>query len=307
MRKPKQIPSQTEQLARDAIGVCHKVQGTLGVDCFEKEYQGALALEFQKQGWEFRPQAEVLVTYEGQTLTKRLADFELGGVGAQGLFLEIKAKDKISARDERQARLYANHGNHPLCILANFGERPLWEKTYVGRQPLTSPTPPGTQVFYATHKADAWEANPPKRWSQRGFHRRVSSMHRPNPGDILLLYRFPASEEWAGICEIYQMKEIKQAYTTRWVDRFCEAEEARPPAFAYFVVDMTLAARLTNAVSYSWMGGKKAIREWNRWKARFRGISNSCGLVPPPVWEALRGLIISANPEVEEQLRQLGV
>ncbi len=303
------VSRETENLVDEILEACRQVHHKMGLDCLEADYQRALAVEFEKRGLDYRTEVPVVVTYDEEVLTTRRADFEVRWKEKATLFLEVKAKDRVTQQDERQTRLYASLGEYPICILVNFGESPLYAKSFVGTQypPRRATQSYMRQVFYATHNADAWRRNPPEKWPERGFNRRISSAHEPRQGDVLLIYKFPASTDGAGICEIYSLAKVGYAYVTRWLDLFGRPEPTRPPAFGYFVTDVKLVARLKKPITYQQMGTKPAIRSWNRWRARFRGLSNGCGLIPAIVWQALRELVIAENPDVADTLERLGV
>ena len=164
------------------------------------------------------------------------------------------------------------------------------------------------QVLYVTHNDDAWGVNPPEKWPHNGFGPPVPKNCLATEGDLLLIYRFPARTEGAGICEMYRVERLAKGCRWVWVDRFNQPlpEPETVGENSEFVDDMTLVARLNAPISYSEMGRDPAIRRWGRWRARFRGFTNHVGLVPHDVWQALRRLIIESNPEVAPVLKELG-
>jgi len=165
------------------------------------------------------------------------------------------------------------------------------------------------QVFYVTHKQDAWQKVPPERWAQAGFWRQISRVKDdwPTRGDILLIYKFPARLPDAGIREIYRLDEVTSEMVREWGDRFGLPDPSRPPEFAWQVRQMTLVARLARPITYKQMGTQPAVQQWGRWRASFRGLINDCGLVPEPVWDALRVLIVERNPGAAGLLDRVGV
>ena len=59
------------------------------------------------------------------------------------------------------------------------------------------------RVFYVAHSAQAWQTHPPERWLADGHRRWVGNEVEPRPGDLLLIYKFPASSEGAGFCAVH--------------------------------------------------------------------------------------------------------
>ena len=165
------------------------------------------------------------------------------------------------------------------------------------------------QVFYVTHNDDAWRKYPPERWARIPFWRAISRSRDDEivPGDVLLIYKFPAALPDAGICEIYRMDQVWSEVVQEWGDRFGNPAPDRPPSFAWLVKNMTLVARLRHPITYTQMGTQPAIRQWGRWRARFRGLINDCGSLPEPVWAALRVLIVERNPGTAGLLDRVGI
>ena len=117
------------------------------------------------------------------------------------------------------------------------------------------------------------------------FGRRISWREdHPKKRDLLLIYRFPARVDRAGICEIYEMTKV---YSGMGLAGVIGSESPVPdskPSYTNCVQDMRLLIRLTQPITYSQMGEEPAIRNWAQWRACFRAAipAASCQRTPRP-------------------------
>ena len=95
-----------------------EVHRTLGPGFLEAVYQEALAIEFEQGSIPFQAQCPLRISYKGELLEKRyMADF----VCFESVVVEIKAIDRLSARDMAQAINYLKATGYRVCLLLNFG------------------------------------------------------------------------------------------------------------------------------------------------------------------------------------------
>jgi GxxExxY protein len=102
-------------------GACFEVYKEKGCGFLEAVYQECLGIEFALQAIPFRPQAELSLTYKGQTLVQTYQpDFIL----FEKIVLEIKAV--VELRDAHRAQLhnYLKATGLRVGLLVNFGSHP---------------------------------------------------------------------------------------------------------------------------------------------------------------------------------------
>jgi GxxExxY protein len=104
------------------IGAAMEVHRHLGCGFREPVYQAALALEFERQGIPFEPQALVKVFYKGAELgAPHRVDFICYGE----ILVEIKALARLSGVEQSQVLHYLKATGIRLALLIKFGKPSL--------------------------------------------------------------------------------------------------------------------------------------------------------------------------------------
>ena len=103
------------------IGCAMKVHSTLGNGFQEVIYQGALAIEMEKQGLGFKREMEMAIYYDGIDIGTRRVDFFV----EEQIMVELKALIKLEEVHLAQAMNYCQAYNLPVGLLINFGAKSL--------------------------------------------------------------------------------------------------------------------------------------------------------------------------------------
>ncbi len=110
------------------IGAAMAVHRELGHGFLEAVYQDALAVELSEQDIPFAREVELPVAYRGRILsTAYRADF----VCYEEIVVELKALDRLTAREESQLINYLKASGIQRGLLLNFGARSLQYKRMV--------------------------------------------------------------------------------------------------------------------------------------------------------------------------------
>lgn len=100
------------------IGAAIEVHKTLGPGFLEAVYQEAMELELGDRGIPFEPQRTLIIKYKKWTLKKEYVP-DLLCYGS--IVVELKAQDKLTARETAIAINYLKATGFKVCLLINFG------------------------------------------------------------------------------------------------------------------------------------------------------------------------------------------
>lgn len=110
-----------DALTHKIIGCAMQVHNTLGNGFQEVIYQRALAIEFKYQGVQFEREKEMAITYRGEGIGTRRADFFV----ADKVMVEIKAIERLEDVHKAQAINYLEAYGIADGLLINFGGKSL--------------------------------------------------------------------------------------------------------------------------------------------------------------------------------------
>lgn len=108
-------------LSQQVIGCAFEVSNTLGAGFFEKVYEKALCVEFEKKGIGFKCQEPVIVKYKGSIVGEYITDI----IVENRLLLELKAVKSIASEHEAQLLNYLKATRLSYGLLLNFGKPKL--------------------------------------------------------------------------------------------------------------------------------------------------------------------------------------
>ncbi len=114
-------------LSRRVIGCALEVSNTLGPGFFEKIYEKALCIEFEKNGIDFQTQKSVNVIYKGSLVGEYITDI----IVEDKLLLELKAVSALCSEHEAQLMNYLKATGLSVGLLLNFGKPKLGIKRMV--------------------------------------------------------------------------------------------------------------------------------------------------------------------------------
>ena len=115
------------ELSQRVIGCAIEVSNTLGAGFFEKIYEKALCVEFQKKGISFKCQESVIVNYKGNIVGEYVTDI----IVEDCLLLELKAVKALCSEHEAQLMNYLKATGLSVGLLLNFGKPKLGIKRMV--------------------------------------------------------------------------------------------------------------------------------------------------------------------------------
>lgn len=116
-----------ETISQRVIRCAFDVSNTLGAGFFEKVYENALCVEFEKNGIRFQAQKPVIVDYKGFQVGEYIVDI----VVEDKLLLELKALSSICSSHDAQVMNYLKATNLSVGLLLNFGRPKLGIKRIV--------------------------------------------------------------------------------------------------------------------------------------------------------------------------------
>jgi GxxExxY protein len=100
------------------VGAAFKVYNNLGHGFLEAVYQGALEIEFQRQGIPYEREKELKIMYDGVELKQTYkADFVCYGK----IIVELKAVSNLDDAHRSQVYNYLHATGYRLGLLLNFG------------------------------------------------------------------------------------------------------------------------------------------------------------------------------------------
>lgn len=117
------------------VGVLLNVYGQLGYGLYEKAYQKACALGFNKVGLSFVEQLYAPVVFEGIVVARNYLDFVVEGLVA----VELKRGDKFVKAHIDQLYNYLVANNLQLGILVYFGPNRLHYKRILNINNIQKP------------------------------------------------------------------------------------------------------------------------------------------------------------------------
>jgi len=115
------------ELSQKVIGCAFEVSNTLGAGFFEKVYEKALCIEFEKNGIKFKCQQPILVKYKGSIVGEYVTDI----VVERCLLLELKAVKTLCGEHEAQLLNYLKATGLSCGLLLNFGKPKLGIKRMI--------------------------------------------------------------------------------------------------------------------------------------------------------------------------------
>jgi GxxExxY protein len=114
-------------LSRRVIGCAIEVSNTLGPGFFEKIYEKALCVEFERNGIYFQCQQPVNVIYKDKLVGEYITDI----VVEEKLLLELKAVSALCSEHEAQLMNYLKATGLSVGLLLNFGKPKLGIKRMI--------------------------------------------------------------------------------------------------------------------------------------------------------------------------------
>ena len=114
-------------LTRRIIGAAFEVHRVLGYGFLEKVYEAALTRELGSRGHRVINQAEMEVSYKGESVAVYYADLLVD----DAVVCEVKALDKLAPAHEAQLLNYLKATGTKVGLLLNFGPQGVQVKRMV--------------------------------------------------------------------------------------------------------------------------------------------------------------------------------
>jgi GxxExxY protein len=114
-------------LTKGIIGAAFEVHHVLGCGFLEKVYEAALTRELRGRGHRVINQAEMEVTYKGESVGVYYADLLVD----DAVVCEVKALDKLAPAHEAQLLNYLKATGTKVGLLLNFGPQGVQVKRMV--------------------------------------------------------------------------------------------------------------------------------------------------------------------------------
>jgi GxxExxY protein len=112
----RQIPAETDELARACVDCALKVHRTLGPGLLELVYERCLVYELEKRGIECLRQFAVPIYYDGSRLD---SDLRIDVLVGRQLVLELKSVEAVLPVHRSQLLTYLKLTGHRLGLLIN--------------------------------------------------------------------------------------------------------------------------------------------------------------------------------------------
>lgn len=96
----------------------------LGHGFLEKVYENAMAIALTSMGLTVKPQAEILVYFQGQVVGEYFADLVVNDV----VIVELKAVSRLLPEHEAQLLNYLRATPYEVGLLLNFGPKPDFKR-----------------------------------------------------------------------------------------------------------------------------------------------------------------------------------
>ena len=123
MNSNKQLIYKT--LSDKVLGAAFSVHNVLGPGLLESAYEGALCIEFRRQGIPYEQQRVYPLYYKGELAGAYIADLVVDGL----IILELKSVRELSPAHEAQLLNYLRLSKVPVGYLMNFnGTRLAWRR-----------------------------------------------------------------------------------------------------------------------------------------------------------------------------------
>ncbi|MBU1131766.1 GxxExxY protein [Patescibacteria group bacterium] len=103
-------------LSREIIGICFSVYNELGAYRYEKIYQKAMAIEFERRNIKFESEVPAKIFYKGVNIGKRRFDF----VVDSKVVVELKVRGYPKKTDYEQVHEYLKISKLKLGLLIFF-------------------------------------------------------------------------------------------------------------------------------------------------------------------------------------------
>ena len=126
-------------LTRAIIEAVIAVHTNLGPGFVEQIYQRALAIELKKKGLRFATEADVEITYEGETIGRHRLDFLI----EDKVIVELKTVEDLGKAHYAQVRSYLRATGLDIALLVNFSkDRADYRRVVSSPHPPSSPPSP---------------------------------------------------------------------------------------------------------------------------------------------------------------------
>ena len=114
-------------LTKSIIGAAFEVHRVLGYGFLEKVYEAALTKELRSRGHSVVNQAEMEVSYKGESVGVYYADLFVD----DAVICEVKALDKLAPAHEAQLLNYLKATGTKVGLLLNFGPQGVQVKRMI--------------------------------------------------------------------------------------------------------------------------------------------------------------------------------
>jgi len=124
---------QYKELTEKIIGCSYRVYNKMGFGFLESVYEKCLAIEFKKEGLQFKVQQPVKVYYDNESVGEFIVDI----VVENKIILELKSVRRVISKHEQQLVNYLTATRIDVGLIINFGETKVEIKRKVRELPKT--------------------------------------------------------------------------------------------------------------------------------------------------------------------------